>query len=166
MLKSIGIIPFYLLRKTYPEYKLKIYGNNEDDSIIVKQINSLKLQNYVEIIKGQTNVFDKELNAAMFVLPSLEEGMPNVLMEAMAHQIPSIATDCEIGGPGELIGQDKGILVPIKDSQAIYHGMLKFIENPVFAESCAKKSFEEIQKYDPNIIKIKWLKLIEDTLNE
>ena len=157
---------FSKLIKDHPEYKLKIYGDNEDDSSLIIQINSLNLNNNIEIIKGCTNVFEKEYNSAMFVLPSLEEGMPNVLMEAMANKIPAIATDCDIGGPKELLGNKGGILVPIKNSDALYSAMKKYVENPDYAEACAENSFERIKEYSADKIKTVWLDTIEEASNE
>jgi glycosyltransferase involved in cell wall biosynthesis len=54
------------------------------------------------------------------VLPSLSEGLPNAVMEAMAAGCPIVATD--VGGTGELL-HDRGILVPPSDAAAIADGL-------------------------------------------
>jgi colanic acid/amylovoran biosynthesis glycosyltransferase len=56
--------------------------------------------------------------AALLLMPSLDEGIPNVVVEAMAIGLPVISTDC--GGVPELITNDKeGWLVPIRNPQAL-----------------------------------------------
>jgi glycosyltransferase involved in cell wall biosynthesis len=53
----------------------------------------------------------------VFVLPSLTEGTPNAIIEAMAHARPIVAT--EVGGIPDLVTEDVGILVPPGDAQAL-----------------------------------------------
>jgi glycosyltransferase involved in cell wall biosynthesis len=59
----------------------------------------------------------------VFVLPSLTEGTPNVIIEAMAHEKPIIAT--AVGGVPDLVPEDVGILVPPDDSRALAAAMTR-----------------------------------------
>ncbi len=64
----------------------------------------------------------------IFVLPSLSEGMPLALLEAMAAGVPAVAT--RVGGVGEVIEDRKtGLLVPPGDSHALADGMMTLLEN-------------------------------------
>ncbi|MFH6769244.1 glycosyltransferase family 4 protein [Gaetbulibacter aquiaggeris] len=59
-------------------------------------------------------------NALIF--PSYREGFPNVVLQAGAMQLPSIVTD--INGCNEIIDNKKhGLIIPVKDDEAIYNGM-------------------------------------------
>lgn len=62
-----------------------------------------------------------------FVLSSAWEGLPMVLMEALACELPVVATDC--GGPAEIVGLDEqaGYIVPAKDSAALAEAMVKLM---------------------------------------
>ena len=68
---------------------------------------------------GATQDVDPFLRAAdAFVLPSRSEGMPNALLEAMAHGVPAIATD--VPGTRQVIGHPPaGLLVPSGDEAAL-----------------------------------------------
>ncbi|HHE33191.1 MAG TPA: glycosyltransferase [Chlorobaculum parvum] len=86
----------------------------------------------------------------LFVLPSLFEGMPNVVMEAMAMQKPVIATD--VNGARELMGAtgkspecDTGLIIPSKDPEALARGIKKFIDNPEALEACGKAGYERVK---------------------
>ena len=75
--------------------------------------------------------FQKDIRPALnisqvFILPSYREGFPNVLLQAGAMELPSIATD--VSGSNELITHEfNGWLVPVKDDEALAAAMLKSI---------------------------------------
>jgi glycosyltransferase involved in cell wall biosynthesis len=65
--------------------------------------------------------------ADAFVLSSAWEGMPLAVGEAMAMEKPVVATDA--GGARELIG-DAGIIVPLKNADALANAMLSLMQKP------------------------------------
>ncbi len=62
----------------------------------------------------------------VFVLPTLFEGMPTVVLEAMARAMPIIVTD--VGATLELAGPENGIIIPKKDFKELAKAMRKFID--------------------------------------
>jgi glycosyltransferase involved in cell wall biosynthesis len=63
------------------------------------------------------------------VFPSYREGFPNVVMQAGAMGLPSIVTD--INGCNEIIkNEENGLIISVKDSEAIYNAMKRLIKNP------------------------------------
>jgi colanic acid/amylovoran biosynthesis glycosyltransferase len=84
--------------------------------------------------------------ASVLLMPSLEEGIPNVVVEAMAIGLPVISTNC--GGVPELI-EDKvnGWLVPIRDPAALAEAISSFVALPLNeiqeVRSAARKKVEE-----------------------
>ncbi|RMD97206.1 MAG: glycosyltransferase, partial [Bacteroidetes bacterium] len=63
--------------------------------------------------------------ADLLLLPSVEEGIANVVLEAMALGTPVICTDC--GGMAEVIEDDvNGFLVPTRDAQALAEALMRF----------------------------------------
>ncbi|MCR0384944.1 glycosyltransferase [[Clostridium] innocuum] len=158
---------FALLLKEYPDYQLKIYGDGPDSNKLNEIVINQNIEKNVSIIQGETNLFERERNAKLFVLSSYDEGMPNVVMEAMASHIPILSTDCEIGGPAELLQNGKGgFLVPVKNINALYEGMLYCIENYSEMEKKADESYRYINNYSSNSIREKWLILIKEVLND
>lgn len=88
-----------------------------------------------------------ELLAAMdiFVLASLWEGLPNVLLEAMAMARPVVAT--EVGGASELIESGKdGVLVPAAQDAALAEAVLALLRNPAQAREMGARAQEKIRR--------------------
>ena len=65
-------------------------------------------------------------NGDIFILPSLNEGMSNSVLEAMACGLPVIATD--VGGSKELV-KGNGFLIPKGNSSGIRNALLKYLKN-------------------------------------
>lgn len=66
----------------------------------------------------------------VLVFPSYREGFPNVVMQAACMELPCIVTD--INGCNEIIQHEfSGLLVPVKDSQALVEAMRIFTESPL-----------------------------------
>jgi colanic acid/amylovoran biosynthesis glycosyltransferase len=73
----------------------------------------------------QQKVFELMSSADVFLLPSIEEGIANVAVEAMALGCPVISTNC--GGMEELISHQKeGWIVPVHDEEAMAAQILEF----------------------------------------
>ena len=68
--------------------------------------------------------------AQLFVLSSRAEGLPNVLIQAMACGVPVVSTDCPTG-PNEILeGGRWGALVPVDDSHELSHAILRVLASP------------------------------------
>ena len=144
---------FYLL-DTYKEllkvkkdYKLLIYGDGSLKSDIVSYIKENKLEKNV-ILKGKKDNIKEEIyKSSIYILPSLYEGMPNALMEAMALGLPVIATDCPCGGPKFLIDNGKnGLLVEVNNKEELLNAILKYINEPEFALQCGNNANRDMKK--------------------
>jgi glycosyltransferase involved in cell wall biosynthesis len=80
-------------------------------------------------LKGKDEVLGLLQAADVFVLPSLNEGMSNAILEAMACGLPIVAT--ETGGTAELVkGGESGLVVPKADSGALAEAIRRFIDYP------------------------------------
>lgn len=96
--------------------KLNIVGDGELRSEIEILIKELQLEEDITLLGRRSDIPQLLSQADIFVLASKHEGLPTVVIEAMACECYVVATDC--GGSAEILG-DTGQLVPIEDSQVL-----------------------------------------------
>ena len=115
-----------ILKEKGVPFQYYIIGGAGDEELQFL-VDNLGLKNYVylEKRKPQSEVFSLMQETSLLLMPSLEEGIPNVVVEAMAIGLPVISTDC--GGVPELI-EDKvnGWLVPMRDAEAMAEAIVAF----------------------------------------
>lgn len=99
--------------------RLIILGEGELRPMLESMIDKLGIRNHVQMPGFHTNPFVWMREASLFVLSSAWEGLPNVLIQAMACGTPVISTDCH-SGPREILEDGKwGKLVPVGDTNAL-----------------------------------------------
>jgi glycosyltransferase involved in cell wall biosynthesis len=85
----------------------------------------------------------------VFVLPSLAEGTPNSVVEAMAHGLPVIAT--KVGGIPDLLSPDSGILIPPGDATALGLAMRRLALDPALRASMGLAARERyLKQFSPD----------------
>lgn len=114
-----------LKNKTNKKFHLKIAGDGELRLTIEKMIDNLGLNDVVSLLGRRSDIPFLLNQADIFVLASEFEGLPTVVLEAIACECYVVATDC--GGTSEIMG-DTGQLVPTKNSPALALALEKTIE--------------------------------------
>lgn len=156
---------FEIIHKNHPEYKLHIYGDGPLYNEILSQIELSPARDAISLIGDVKDVFNENLEVEFFVLSSDFEGIPNVLIEAMAAKIPCVATDCSPGGAEFLLKNGKcGLLVPRDDKYKLAEAMEKYICDEKLREEMKEKGWVTIQEFNPINIKKMWLEVFQQCL--
>lgn len=101
------------------EVRLAILGDGEERSNLEKLACDLGVDQDVWMPGFVDNPYPYMANAAVFALSSAWEGLPNVLIQAMAVKTPVVATDCKSGPLEILEGGRHGRLVPVREPDAL-----------------------------------------------
>lgn len=134
-----------ILREKHIEGKIVLVGVGDLENEIRELVKQHSLQDYVTFY-GQALEVHKVLQTLdCFILPSLWEGMPLSLLEAMASGIPVIATD--VAGTREVIQHTvNGLLIPSKNPEAIANAFIKMKENVTMRNELAQRALNFVRE--------------------
>lgn len=136
----------HLVLQEYPQVYFLIIGDGPLAEEHREQTRSLGIEKQVLFTGGRTDVEELLVCMDLFASSSLWEGLPTVLLEAMAADVPTLATD--IPGTNELIQHGiNGWLVRPYDAQALNDGILTLIKSPSLRTNLALEAKETLVKY-------------------
>lgn len=122
-----------------------IAGEGRMENKLKQQVDKLNLQNTIYFWGYIKNVDPYIKGCTLFVLPSLFEGMPNAVMEAMALEKAVIATD--VNGVNELVVNRKtGIIIPPKDSKKLAEEIDTLIDNIALLDAYGKEGIKRVKE--------------------
>jgi len=130
---------FAQLRATRPA-RLAILGEGAERGRLERLARRLGVAEDVALPGFAGNPYAWMARSSAFVLSSAWEGLPSVLIEAMACGCPVVSTDCP-SGPSEILdGGALGPLVPVGDSQALAHALAGVLEKPPDADRLRERA--------------------------
>ncbi|MBN1893813.1 glycosyltransferase [bacterium] len=129
--------------KKNPAVRFLLIGDGELRQELKSQVKALGLEKHFMFLGFRDDVHQLIQAIDIFTLPSLYEGLPNVILEAMAAGKPVVATPAD--GTRELIETgNTGILVPPKDPPALAAAINRLIGNERLAAAMGRRGLEKI----------------------
>ena len=145
--------------------QLLIIGNGEGEKKLIDYIVKKKLSSVVKIISYKTNPYKYIKKANIFILTSKFEGLPNVLLEAMALKKYIISTNCPTGPREILLNGKGGDLVKIGDYKTLSKKILNYsIKNNKLKKKLNKKinlGYQNLNRFDYSLNMKKYYNLIK-----
>ncbi|MBE2238303.1 MAG: glycosyltransferase [Caldilineaceae bacterium] len=125
-------------------------------------VEELKIKERVRFLGWRFDAAQLLHTLDLFVLPSLYEGLPLAVLEAMAVGLPIIAT--RVDGTAEvIISGENGILVPPADPQALAESIVQITQNEVLVNSLKKQAYKQmLERYDVSVMISKYLSLYNE----
>ncbi len=122
--------------------RLLILGEGEEHVSLTRLAEELGVADDVSLPGFAVNPYAYMARAAVFVLSSIYEGLPTVLIEALACGCPAVSTDCP-SGPAEILQSGcYGPLVAVGDDRALAQAILGVLENPPNPEWLRRRAAE------------------------
>jgi glycosyltransferase involved in cell wall biosynthesis len=124
--KGVGALigAFHALLQTEPTARLLLAGDGPQRRALERTVDTLRLRPFVRFLGSVPSPWPLLAGADVFALPSLWEGMPNALLEAMAAGLPVVAT--AVGAVPEMVADGReGLLVPPGDPAALARALLE-----------------------------------------
>ena len=130
-----------IVREKYPEVHFLLQGEGPLRKQLIEKVRNLSLSSCCTFLPSETPVERVLSSLDIFVLPSLNEGMGRVLVEAMATGLPIVAT--KVGGVPELVKNGiNGYLVPPGDKDSMADSIVSLLKNPSLASRMGEKGRE------------------------
>lgn len=121
------------------EVRLIVLGKGELHNKLLDYAKKLGIGDYVDFYGFTNNPYSFFYNSDCYLMTSDYEGLPTVLIEAMACGCPIVSTDCP-SGPREILdGEQYGYLIPIEDIEGLGNAIIKTISG----NRCADKVLME-----------------------
>ena len=122
--------------------RLMILGEGKERPYLEALVQELGLGENVSLPGFVSNPYAYMARAAVFVLSSLFEGLPTVLIEAMAGGTKVVSTDCE-SGPAEILSNGQyGKLVAVGDIKGLAEAIISTLESPPDSEALRRRASE------------------------
>ncbi|MCA2001024.1 MAG: glycosyltransferase family 4 protein [Chloroflexi bacterium] len=155
----IDAMPLVLER--FPSAKAGVCGNGPLRGELEEQIRTLGLEDSVRLLGHSEHVAQFLASADVFVMPSLWEGLPIALLEAMSAGLPVAATRVE--GVEEVVEEGRhGFLAPPGDKDALAEALLRLLQDPAARRRMGEAAREKVlEKYTAERMCRAYLSLME-----
>lgn len=154
---------FSELAHIFPDWDLVIAGDGEERGRLLDKISTYKLQDRVTMLGAVEDVASLYLSSDIFCLPSLWEGFPNSLAEALSYGLPSVGF-AESAGVSDLI-QD-GVNGILADGNSNRETLLKSLQNLMQDSNLRAEmsiaAIESVKQYEPENIFDQWERLFAE----
>ena len=140
---------------------LILLGEGERISILKLLVKQKNLEEKVHFLGFQNNPYKYLKKAKFFVLSSLNEGLPNVILEALVCGTPVVSFDC-LSGPSEMIlNKNNGLLVENQNVQKLTEAMNLFVEDDKLYTFCKENAFQSMRHFSIENIGKQWMDLMQ-----
>jgi glycosyltransferase involved in cell wall biosynthesis len=140
-----------ILKRERPDldFKILILGEGHERPQLERQVEELGLGSTIQFAEHQHNPISYYALANVFVLPSLSEGSPNVLLEAMMAGTPAIATG--VGGVPEMVQDEySGLVVKPGDAAALARAIERVLKDSALAHRLRENASADVRaKHSP-----------------
>ena len=131
--------------KKYPKLRCVLVGEGDYRTKLEKLIHELGLTDHFVLLGTRSDIVDILSVLDLFILPSISEGLPNVILEAMACSVPVVAS--RVGGIPEIIEHRiSGLLVPAQNTHALSKSILELFDNGRLRRQLGENARKRVQE--------------------
>ncbi len=131
--------------KEVPNTHFVLAGGGPDAEKLQQQVKDMGLGEHFHFLGYRTDVYRILRIFDVFTLPSLFEGLPNVVLEAMSSGLPVVATPAD-GTKEAVVPGETGILVPKKEPEPLADALLDMLKNPDKARLLGDKGRKRVEE--------------------
>lgn len=156
-----------IIADRYPEWTLDIWGGNGPLYESLKRlIVDLKLEEHV-FLRGETpDISAKMAESSMIISTSVFEGMPLVLLEALAAGLPIVTFNYQYGADEIVTEGENGFIVEQDDLETLADRIGRLITDEKLRKAMGEKAFVSSKRFLPEVIAERWMALFRNLREE
>lgn len=155
-----------IVAEKFPDWRLEIWESGHQESVLKNEIAELNLKGKVFLMGYSSDIYGKMKEASIYVLSSVFEGFPLVLIEAMSVGLPVVSYSCPTG-PKDIVEDGKnGFLVPVNDEMKMAEKICTLIEDENLRKMMGKEAFLSSKKYKIEVIAERWMNLFQQLIEQ
>ena len=131
---------------------------------LLKYIHKNELSNLVQMIDFQNNPFNLINSSDIFILTSLYEGLPNVLLESQVLKKFIISSNCPTGPREILLNGKAGFLFEVGDFKRLSNLILDYSRNKKLLSKKIKIGYQNLKRFDSETNLKNYLKVINSLI--
>lgn len=156
-----------MVNKKYPDWHLDIYGEGYLHDQLIQQLSSLDLLDSCTIHSPTDEIVEEYLSSSIFLMTSMHEGLPMVLLEAQELGLPSVcyAFHC---GPRDVIEEAPeapGFVVPYGDKAAFAECLERLMADEELRRQMGRAAKANAQRFAPEVILPQWDRLFRSLVS-
>lgn len=150
---------FCELKKKYEGITLNLIGDGELKKQVEEHISLCQAEDFVKMLGLKDNVFPYLQKADVFILPSVYEGIPMTLIEAMGSGVPIVAS--RVGGIPDMITDGQEGLLCEPTSQSIAEAVDRMIADESLRKLCSENARDKAQLFSAKTMGEKYERLYQ-----
>ena len=157
-----------LIARKYSDWSIDLYGDTEPEALgesLKRRVADLHLEQNVHFMGVTKNIAETLRQYDLCLFPSRFEGLSLGLAECMAAGLPCVGFNNASGVNEMLIHGVSGLLCD-DNAESLAQAAVRLIEHPEERERLGLNARYWVRQYDPNVVDMKWLSLIDSILNK
>ena len=150
----------------YKEWTLDIFGQGEWQEMLQEMIDKAGIGDTIRLNKPTKTIGEEYAKSAALVMSSHYEGLPMVMIEAMACGLPVVSFDFKCGPKDIIVDGENGLIVRDGDLDGLAKAMIKIMEDGEMRRRMSAEALLITEKYSEKRVMEQWTQLYEELTHE